>query len=127
MLARVAKRSGMESLTSVFGRRIKLLREAAGMTQEQLGKSAGVDYKHVGAIERGEKTPSFEAVERLAHSLKADYYELFLPHDLSTGDLDKGIRAIIRDIERLGTAPAKQCVNEVLAAVRKMTVNMRSE
>ncbi len=74
---------------ALFGRRVRLLREAAGLTQEQLGKAAGVDFKHVGSIERGEKTASFEAVEKLANALGVSYYELFLPDDLSAGAVDE--------------------------------------
>jgi len=117
----------MESLASVFGRRLRQLREVSGLTQQELGETAEVDYKHVGAIERGEKTPSFEAIGRLAQALKVDYYELFLPEELSTGDLDKDTKLLIRDIERRGTAHAKAFVRDVLAAARKMVENPSAE
>jgi len=49
------------------------------MTQEQLAKAAQLGPKHIGVIERGEKTSSFAAIERLAEALDIEYYELFLP------------------------------------------------
>ncbi len=64
----------MEPLATVFGRRLRLLRKANNLTQEQLGKKANIDYKHIGAIERGVKTPSFEAIERIA---KAILYQMY--------------------------------------------------
>src|SRR5260221_14267699 len=83
----------MESLATVFGRRVRALREGRGWTQEQLAKTAGLGPKHVGVIERGEKTSSFEAVEKLAKALDVEYYELFIPQTRRTtaitGELNK--------------------------------------
>ena len=38
-----------------FGRRLKLLRDAAGFTQEELATIAGLSVQAVGALERGER------------------------------------------------------------------------
>ena len=111
---------GMEPLVAVFGNRLRTLREAAGLTQEQLGRAAELDYKHIGSVERGEKMPSFEAVERLAGALKVDYYELFLPDDLSLGRTDKDLKVAVREIESHGTPQLKQFLRQVLAAGRTL-------
>ncbi len=113
--------NGMDSLVNVFGNRLRAIREAAGFTQEQLGQAAELDYKHIGSIERGEKTPSFEAVERLAGALKVDYYELFLPDDLLLGRTDKDLKVLVREIESHGSPQLKQFLRQVLAAGREMT------
>jgi len=55
----------MEALTERFGRRVKELRAAKRLTQEQLGQKSGVDYKYLGEIERGVKTASFATIEKL--------------------------------------------------------------
>ena len=112
--------AGTEPLAAVFGRRLRTLREAAGLTQEQLGKSAGVDYKHIGSVERGEKAPSFEAVERLAQALRVDYYELFLPEDLTLGRTDQDLKVAVREIESHGTPALRQFLRQVLAAGRTL-------
>ena len=39
------------------------------MTQEQLGEKAGVDYKYLGGIERGERNPSAENLAKIAKAL----------------------------------------------------------
>ena len=69
----------MDPVTARFGRRVRQLRLARGLTQEELGKAAGLDPKHVGVIERGVKSSSFDAVSRLAKALHVDVHELFLP------------------------------------------------
>ncbi|MGB7160778.1 MAG: helix-turn-helix transcriptional regulator [Tepidisphaeraceae bacterium] len=68
----------MEPLQKRFGRRVRELREARGWTQEQLGRAARLDPKHIGVIERGQKASSFEAVTMLAGALRVDEHELFL-------------------------------------------------
>jgi transcriptional regulator with XRE-family HTH domain len=109
-----------EPLPALFGRRVRLLREAAGLTQQELGAAAGVDFKHVGSIERGEKAASLEAVAKLADALGASYYELFLPDEIPDGPVDATTRAAIRDLERLSDEPVKRFVRDVLAAARKL-------
>jgi transcriptional regulator with XRE-family HTH domain len=111
----------MESLATTFGRRLRTLRESEGLTQEQLGRSAGVDYKHIGAIERGEKVPSFDAVESIAKALRVDYYELFLPDELSVGKHEQGLKIAVRDIEKHGTPELRQFLQQVLSAARALT------
>ena len=45
---------------TVIGQRIKIAREAARITQEELGRAVGCTAKHIGAIERGIKTPRMD-------------------------------------------------------------------
>ena len=53
-----------------FGRRLRRLREAAGLTQEELAARAGLTPKGVGALERGErKHPYPHTVRALADAL----------------------------------------------------------
>jgi transcriptional regulator with XRE-family HTH domain len=111
----------MEALIAVFGSRLRALREGRGLTQEQLGQAAEVDYKHLGAIERGANVPSFEVIERLARALKVDYYELFLPEKMSRAEPDQSLRVLIREIERHGGPSLKQFLHEVLAAGKKLS------
>jgi len=63
------------SLRKNFGRRVRYLRKANDMTQELLGTKANLDYKHLGAIERGEKNLT---IENIAVGLKVCPYQLFL-------------------------------------------------
>lgn len=110
----------MEPLSTVFGRRLRVLRKLRGMTQAKFGEAAGIDYKHIGAIERGEKVPSFEAIERIAKALKVDYYELFLPGRTVKPKLDQTLGALVRDISRHGSPAVKQFVVETLAAAQAL-------
>jgi transcriptional regulator with XRE-family HTH domain len=62
----------------LLGRRIRQLRKIRMMTQEQLGEKAGVDYKYLGGIERGERNPSTENLAKIAKALGVKIQELFI-------------------------------------------------
>ena len=53
----------------LFGRRVRTLRKAAKITQEDAAEKAHLNPKYLGEIERGEKRPSFEAILALANAL----------------------------------------------------------
>lgn len=67
----------MGDLSKHFGWRIQQLRKAARLTQEELGKRSKMEGKHVGEVERGERNPTLETVERLLRALQAEPYEAF--------------------------------------------------
>ena len=68
----------MDDLRRRFSRRLRELREAAGLTQEDLAEAAGtMSLSYVGALERGDKSASLETVERLARGLGVDPAEFF--------------------------------------------------
>lgn len=58
------------------GLRIRLLRVARGLSQEELGETSGVSRVTVGSIERGEHAASVLAYRRLARALEVELSEL---------------------------------------------------
>lgn len=52
-----------------LGRRVRELRTALGWSQERLGAAADLHRNYIGAIERGELSPTFRNVVRLATAL----------------------------------------------------------
>jgi len=67
----------MEQTRKLLGRRIRYLRNLRGMTQEQLGHEADINYKYLGAIERGEKNPAIGNLSKIAVALDVKMHELF--------------------------------------------------
>jgi transcriptional regulator with XRE-family HTH domain len=55
-----------------FGRRLRELRLAAGLTQEQLGEKRGLSLGGVRDLEQGRNQPSWETVLALAAALGVD-------------------------------------------------------
>ena len=67
-----------DNIRILLGNRLRHLRKMRGLTQEQLGEKAGVDYKYLGGIERGERNPSAENLAKIAGGLGVKIHELFL-------------------------------------------------
>ena len=58
----------MDSVLVRFGRRVRELRKAKGMSQEALALEAGLDRSYVGGVERGERNISLHNIGRLAQA-----------------------------------------------------------
>ena len=61
----------------LLGRRIRALRNLKGLTQQELGNRADVNYKFLGEIERGQQNPSFNILVKIAKALEVELPELF--------------------------------------------------
>src|SRR5437879_4949208 len=60
-----------------LGRRVRELRESAGLTQRQLAGASGISGVFLGTVERGEKAATVETIEKLAHGLDVPPAVLF--------------------------------------------------
>ena len=78
-----------------FGQRIRTLRRATGLSQIQLGQRADLDHTYIGGIERGERSPTVEALAKLAKGLDVEIPDLFR--------------------YKKGTRPRDECLNELMA------------
>jgi len=67
----------MEAIEKRFGRRIRALREAKSISQEELAYRAGMHRTYLGGIERGERNPALKNISALAKALEVDISELF--------------------------------------------------
>jgi transcriptional regulator with XRE-family HTH domain len=110
----------MESLRLTFGRRVRALRETHGWSQERLGKAAGLGGKYIGIIERGEKTASFEAIERIARALCVDCYELFVPMNRRTEAVEDHVRSLVSQTQRIELSNVEDFLKSLGIALRKL-------
>jgi len=67
----------MSKIRESFGKRVKELRKAKKMSQEELGERVGLHYTYVGGVERGERNISLESIEKIAKGLEVNIGELF--------------------------------------------------
>lgn len=73
-----------ESQVVLLGRRVRALRVQKGLTQQELGEKADINYKFLGEIERGQQNPSFGILAKIATALDVDLPELFrFEHEIS--------------------------------------------
>lgn len=68
----------MTNLKRELGVRIRQLRKIKGWTLEVLAEKAEMDYKYLGAIERGEKNLTLANIQKVAKGLSIEVYQLFL-------------------------------------------------
>jgi len=68
----------MKAIEKRFGHRVRELREAKGLSQEELAFKVGVHRTYLGGIERGERNPSLKNIDLIAKALEISLAELFL-------------------------------------------------
>ncbi len=84
----------------LFGKRIKELRKAKKLTQEQLGELVGIDYKQIGNIETGTYFTTMPTLEKIANALEVEIIELFdFNHNKNKEQLLKEISALLNKAE----------------------------
>lgn len=60
-----------------FGKRVRELRKAQGLSQEAFADAAGLHRTYIGAIERGEQNVSLDNIHKLAKALRIKISSLF--------------------------------------------------
>jgi transcriptional regulator with XRE-family HTH domain len=65
-------------ISNKVGLRIRELRRIAGLTQAELAEVANLSNNYIGAIERGQRSPALETIDKIAIALKVPVYELFI-------------------------------------------------
>jgi transcriptional regulator with XRE-family HTH domain len=65
-------------LRQIVARNLRILRKQKGLSQEELAFQAGINRNYVGQIEREEKSPTVDMIEKLAATLDVDPSTLFL-------------------------------------------------
>ena len=89
-----------------FGAALKRYREAKGVSQSKLAERAEFDHSYVSRLESGARTPTREAVDRLATALglaRAEQDALlaaagFLPRDVSSLLSDEPVVSEVLDL-----------------------------
>lgn len=95
-----------------IGQRIKRVRESSNITQEELAKAVGCTTKHIGAIERGIKTPSLETFVIIANTTGASA-------DILLQDvLENSAESIADKLSLSGTQLSPQLQKRFLKALR---------
>ena len=84
----------------LLGQRIRALRATAGLTQQELGAQADVNYKYIGEIERGKQNPSLATLDKIASALgvKLSVMLDFGPEVLGRKEIRTRIRGILDEI-----------------------------
>jgi transcriptional regulator with XRE-family HTH domain len=78
-------------IQAVFAGNVKKYRKQANITQEKLAELCNTDYRYIGQIETGRRSPSLEFIGRIAVALNIAPYHLFYEE---TGRENEGLAAL---------------------------------
>ena len=67
----------MTTIKKKFGVHLFQLRNKAGITQARLAEKTNLSIDSISRIERGERAPSLESIEKISNALKIRMSELF--------------------------------------------------
>ncbi|MBI5408069.1 MAG: helix-turn-helix transcriptional regulator [Nitrospirae bacterium] len=87
---------------------LKELRKSAGITQEELGERAELNYKFIGELERGRVNVSLDSIVKIAAALR-----------IKTGDLFSKERIPIQKIIVKEKGPFSQFSSQDLQLIKK--------
>lgn len=78
----------MTKLRNTVGERIRAIRKAKGLTQQQLAELSGLDDAYIGSVERGERNFSIDTLEKILKGLNTPANDLFYDSDSTTHKSD---------------------------------------
>jgi DNA-binding XRE family transcriptional regulator len=67
----------LDPIVVLVGGRIRQIRKAQKISQQELGERADLNYKYIGGVERGERNPSIQSLVKIARGLKVEVGDLF--------------------------------------------------
>ena len=66
-------------MRKLVGRNVRAVRQARGMTQEQLAEQSGFSQQYISDLERGRRNPTVVSLYELAQALGSSPVELLTP------------------------------------------------
>ncbi len=71
----------MVDMRRLVGRNVARLRQARGLTQEQLAERSGFSQRYLSGLERGLRNPTVVSVYEIAQALGVSHLELLTPRE----------------------------------------------
>ena len=103
-----AMRKSDQNFFKNLGKRIRELRKARLLTQEELAELANLHPTYIGAIERGEKNLSIQTLLKIAEGLEVEINDLLAPiSGQAAGEREAALLEILALLERKGTKDLK--------------------
>ena len=95
-----------------MGKQIKTLRQARGMSQEELSEKVSINSKYLSAIERGKANPTLAVLIKLADSLKVGVPDLF-NYELEPKELAQLVAGLIAEGDEIKLRLAAKVLNAI--------------
>lgn len=90
----------MKITKEILGARIKELRKAKGLSQEQLAEKVDIEAKHVSRLELGKNYPSITTLEQIADALNVEMIDILqVGHHLPKKQLSANITKMLKEAD----------------------------
>lgn len=104
----------MGKIAELVGKRIKQYRTAKGISQEELAHRADMHASHLGQIERAEKSPTVDSLEKIVNALDITFEELFSFENMPSFVEEPLIEKVVSHLK----AMSREEQNDVLKVIR---------
>jgi transcriptional regulator with XRE-family HTH domain len=101
----------------LFGSRIRSIREGLDLSREAVSEKAQINSNYLGEIERGEKWPSIDVIQRLASALDVRPSRFF-EYEAEEVDLDRLLSQLHRLLSSRKTEELQQATRLLNALFR---------
>ena len=90
----------MKTTKELLGARIKELRKAKRLSQDELSEKINIDPKHLSRIEVGKSYPSLDTLEKIAKALNVEIKDLFeFMHLSRSKELTDNISKLLKEAD----------------------------
>ena len=96
----------------MIGKQIKTLRQARGMSQEELSEKVSINPKYLSAIERGKANPTLDIFTRLAEALNVSLPDLF-NYELEPKEFAQLVAGLIGEGDQMKLQLAAKVLNAI--------------
>lgn len=103
----------MSNVAKQLGERIRLLRNAKHMSQEELSFKAGISPAHLGQIERATKNPTIDTIAKISVALEVTVSELFTADLLPSYPTNSTVEKINAHLNRMNEDEQKDILRIV--------------
>ncbi|MCD1259744.1 helix-turn-helix transcriptional regulator [Paenibacillus athensensis] len=91
----------VSQISMVVGENIRVLRQNRGLSQEKLALRASINTSYIGQVERGEKSPTIDTLEKIATALEVTVQDLFKPNEVGSIKVNFGfIEKVTYEMQR---------------------------
>jgi transcriptional regulator with XRE-family HTH domain len=105
----------MVSIREILALNLKEYRRKKGFTQEKLAEKAGISANYLSMVEICRQFPTPEVLDRLAHTLNIQTFQLFDPSTTPEGALLHLEQTIVENIEKVVRTTIKQAFSEEMS------------
>jgi transcriptional regulator with XRE-family HTH domain len=109
----------MNNTKELLGARIKEIRKARGLTQEQLAEMIDVEQKHVSRIESGKNYPTIGRLQKIAVALNVPLIAFFdYLHMEDDDESTVNIEAMLMDLDKDSRKIAYRLIRATIKALK---------